>query len=213
MPEHHQYRKQFDEQLEEIDRGVNRLFGLVTEAVAGATDALLSGDRAAGQATAEQDAVVDELEKDIEQLAQRELLQQSPMARDMRYLLSVIRIVPELERSGDLAEHIANRAVSGLATRLTPEVRGVLQEMGTTCVDMWRTATDAWVERDPDAAARLDLDDDRLDSLHDQLVADLCHTDLVLPDALQTTLVARFYERLGDHAVHITERVSYLVGT
>src|SRR5262245_5704630 len=131
MGEPHRYRKEFDERLDEIDRRVIQLFALVTEAIAGATDALLSGDRAAAQATADQDALVDELEKDLEDLAQRELIQQSPMARDMRYLLSVIRIVPELERSGDLAEHIAHRGLTGMGTRLTPSVRGTLQEMGT----------------------------------------------------------------------------------
>ena len=208
----HRYRRLFDEQLAEIDRGVVRLFALVTEAVAGATEALLSGDRAAGRAAADHDTVVDELEKHIEDLAQREMLRQSPLASDMRYLLSVIRIVPELERSGDLAEHIANRAVTGLADRLPPSVRGKLQEMGTICVDIWRTAADAWSDRDPDAAERIDLKDDDLDALHDDLVAELCSGELVLADALQTTLVARFYERLGDHAVHITERIGYLAG-
>jgi phosphate transport system protein len=208
----HRYRKLFDEQLAEIDRRVIRLFALVSEAVAGATEAFLSGDRAAGQAAADQDALVDELEKDIEDLAQREMLRQSPMAGDMRYLLSVIRVVPELERSGDLAEHIANRAVTGLADRLTPSVRGQLQEMGTICVEIWQAAADAWAERDPDAAERIDLQDDRLDVLHDELVFDLAKADLALADALQTTLVARFYERLGDHAVHISERIGYLAG-
>ena len=212
MAEQTSYRKAFDEQLEEIDRLVVRLFALVTEAVAGATEALLSGDRAAGLATAAQDAIVDELEHDIEELAQQQMLRQSPMARDMRFLLSVIRIVPELERSGDLAEHIANRGVSGLATRLTPEVRGVLQEMGNICIEIWHAAADAWAERDPDAAERIDLQDDHLDGLHDALVAELADGDLALADALQTTLVARFYERLGDHALHIAERIGYLAG-
>ena len=82
--------------------------------------------------------------------------------------------------------------------------------MGTICVDLWRRAADAWAERDSAAAAELDDADDRLDDLHDELVAELAEADLALADALQMTLVARFYERLGDHAVHITERVRYL---
>jgi len=120
--------------------------------------------------------------------------------------------VPELERSGDLAEHVAQRAMAGLATRLTPNVRGILQDMGTTCVEMWQAAADAWAERDPDAAERIDATDDRIDDLHDQLIAELGQGELVLADALQTTLVGRFYERLGDHAVHIAERIGYLAG-
>ena len=134
------------------------------------------------------------------------------MAGDMRYLLTVIRVVPELERSGDLAEHVAQRAMTGLATRLSPSVRGILQEMGSTCVEMWQAAADAWAERDADAAEQIDATDDRIDTLHDQLIAELGEGELELADALQTTLVGRFYERLGDHAVHISERIGYLAG-
>jgi phosphate transport system protein len=203
-------RKRFHQQLDEIDAKVIRLFALVTESVAAATESLLANDTEAARELTERDSLVDQLEVDLEQVAVRELLMEQPMARDMRYLVSVLRIVPELERSGDLAEHVAQRAVTGLALRLTPTVRGLLEQMGTTCVEMWRGAADAWAERDPDAAERLDDVDDHLDNLHDQLVVELGLADLALPDAVQTTLVARFYERLGDHAVHISERIRYL---
>jgi phosphate transport system protein len=203
-------RRRFHDELDEIDGKVIRLFALVSESVAAATDALLGGDTDAARELAEHDRLVDLLEVDLEQVTERELLMQTPMGGDMRYLVSVLRVVPELERSGDLAEHIAQRAADGLALRLTPTVRGMLEQMGTTCAQLWRRASDAWAERDGEAAAELDAADDRLDSLHDQLVAELGHADIALPDALQTTLVARFYERLGDHAVHIAERVRYL---
>ena len=203
-------RRQFEQQLAEIDTKVIRLFALVSEAIAAATDSLLAGDRDAAAAAAERDAFVDRLERDLELLAQRELVMQSPMARDMRYLLTVIRVVPELERSGDLAEHIAQRAMAGLATRLSPSIRGILQEMGSTCVAMWQAAADAWAERDGGASADIDAVDDRIDELHDRLIDELGNGDLDLSDALQTTLVGRFYERLGDHAVHISERIAYL---
>jgi phosphate transport system protein len=203
-------RRRFHQQLDEIDAKVIRLFALVTEGVGAATDALLSGDTEAARELTERDQLVDLLEVDLEQVAERELLMQTPMAGDMRYLVSVLRVVPELERSGDLAEHVAQRAVNGLALRLTPTVRGMLEQMGATCVELWRRAADAWAERDSAAAADLDRADDHLDDLHDRLVAELEHADIALADALQTTLVARFYERLGDHAVHISERIRYL---
>jgi phosphate transport system protein len=203
-------RRRFHQELDEIDAKVIRLFALVTESVAAATDALLAGDVEAARELSRRDAVVDQLEVDLEQVAERELLMQTPMAGDMRYLVSVLRVVPELERSGDLAEHVAQRAVNGLALRLTPTVRGMLEQMGATCVELWRRAADAWAERDSAAAAELDRADDHLDDLHDRLVAELEHADIALADALQTTLVARFYERLGDHAVHISERIRYL---
>jgi phosphate transport system protein len=75
---------------------------------------------------------------------------------------------------------------------------------------MWRRAADAWVERDASAHADLDSADDQLDMLQERLVSELESADISLPDALQTTLLARFYERLGDHAVHISERIQYL---
>jgi phosphate transport system protein len=206
----HELRRRFRQELDEIDARVIRLFALVTEGVAAASESLLASDTEMARMLAGRDALVDQLEVDLEQLAERELVTQAPMARDMRFLVSVIRIVPELERSGDLAEHIAQRAATGLALRLTPTVRGLLEQLGTTCVEMWQGAADAWAERDADAAERLDTIDDSIDSMHDQLVEELGKSDIALPDALQATLVARFYERLGDHAVHVAERIRYL---
>lgn len=211
MPESRpETRRRFHQHLDEIDAKVIRLFALVSEGVGAATDALLSGDTEAARVLTEQDQLVDLLEGDLEQIAERELLMQTPMAGDMRYLVTVLRVVPELERSGDLAEHIAQRAVNGLALRLSPTVRGMLEQMGSTCVDLWRRAADAWAERDGGVASELDRADDHLDDVHDRLVAELGNADIALADAVQTTLVARFYERLGDHAVHIAERISYL---
>jgi len=205
-----QLRRRFHQQLEEIDVQVVRLFALVTESVAAATDTLLAGDTEAARELTEKDSLVDQLEAELEQLTERELLTQTPMAGDMRFLVSVLRVVPELERSGDLAEHIAQRAAAGLALRLTPVVRGLLEQMGGICSNMWRRAADAWVERDVSAHADLDSADDQLDMLQERLVSELEKADISLPDALQTTLLARFYERLGDHAVHISERIQYL---
>ncbi len=206
-------RHRFHQTLDDIDIKVRRLFALVSEGVAAATDALLAGDTEAARRLTDRDPVLDQLEHDLEQLTERELLMESPMGGDMRYLVSVLRVVPELERSGDLADHIAHRAATGLALRLTPAVRGLVAEMGSTCATMWQAAAEAWAERDGTAAARLDQVDDRLDDLHDRLCNDLLTADLALADALQTTLVARFYERLGDHAVHVAERLAYLAPT
>jgi phosphate transport system protein len=203
-------RHRFHQQLDDIDTKVLRLFALVNEGVAAATDALLAGDAEAARRLTDRDSVLDQLEIDLEHLTERELLMESPMGGDMRYLVSVLRVVPELERSGDLADHIAHRATTGLALRLTPTVRGLVEQMGSTCASMWRAAADAWAERDGTAAEELDQVDDRLDDLHDKLSDVLLVADLALADALQTVLVARFYERLGDHAVHVAERMRYL---
>jgi phosphate transport system protein len=133
------------------------------------------------------------------------------MAGDMRFLLSVLRVVPELERSGDLAEHVAQRAARGLADALTPRVRGLIEQMGEVTREMWREAADAWIDRDGDAAHPLTEHDDELDDLHVSLTAELVAGQLTIPVAIETALVGRFYERLGDHAVNVAHRIRFLV--
>src|SRR3954466_12832616 len=142
MPEN--IRVEFHKDLEEIDQKVVQLFALVAEGVAKATEAFLANDREAAESLADADAVIDQLYCDVEELVQRQFALQAPMARDMRFLLSVLRIVPELERSGDLAEHIAARATRVLNTELTPRVRGLVEQMGVVAAAMWRASADAY---------------------------------------------------------------------
>ena len=208
MPE--ELRQEFHRDLERINRQVIGLFALVGECVAGATDALLSGDREAAKVLVERDRMIDETYRDIEGLVQRQLTLQSPMASDLRFLLSVLRIVPELERSADLAEHIAQRAVRGLTPELTPRVRGLVDQMGRVSVEMWHAAADAYAERDGDARERLNEQDDELDDLHVSLTAEISAGKLSIPVVIEMALIARFYERLGDHAVNVAGQVRYL---
>src|SRR5207302_9643585 len=98
-------------------------------------------------------------------MVHKQLILQSPMAHDLRFLLCVLRMVPELERSGDLAEHIAQRAARGLAGELTPRLRGMIEQMGEVNVEMWRLASDAFVERNAHAADSLRERDDEVDDL------------------------------------------------
>jgi phosphate transport system protein len=191
---------------------VVQLFALVTESLAAATDSLLSGDRDNAMEIKQRDHIIDDLNEDLQGVVERNLLLQAPVARELRFLLSVLRIVPELERSGDLAEHIASRAAKGLGSELTPPVRGLVEQMGNVGVSMWRAAADAYADRDGSAAERLDELDDELDLLHDEMADLLANGALPLKPALEMALVARFFERLGDHALHITERIQYLAG-
>src|SRR5947207_3085064 len=208
MPD--EIRQGFHRELKEIDDKVIRLFALVSEGVAAATDAFMSGDREAASSLVENDKVIDELYCDVEELVQRQFAVQSPMARDMRFLLSVLRIVPELERSGDLAEHIAARAARGLSEALTPRIRGLIAQMGKIGTEMWREAADAYADRNGAVAVHLNERDDELDELHVSLTAELVSGQLTVPVALEMALIARFYERLGDHAVNIGERIGYI---
>jgi phosphate transport system protein len=205
-------RTAFHRNLEEIDAKTAHLFVRVSEAVAAATDCLLSGDVATAEVLVRGDAQFDGMAAEVEVLAERQLSLQTPMGGDLRYLLSIVRMVPELERSADLAEHIAARAASGLTALLTPRLRGLIEQMGRVAVSMWRDATEAFVDRDAGAAARLIEADDELDTLHNYLTAELVSGAVGVSVALEMALVGRFYERLGDHAEHVTRRVRFLAG-
>lgn len=201
-------RKGFHRELDEIDGKVTQLFALVIESLAAATDTFLAGDRDTALQIKHRDHIIDGLFADIEVIVERTLLLQAPVASELRYLLSVLRIVPELERSGDLAEHIAQRAILGLGAELTPQLRGYVEQLGATDIEMWRMAADAYADRDPEAPAKVDALDDRVDELHASLVGELENKAIARRVAIEMALVARFYERLGDHAVHITERIA-----
>jgi phosphate transport system protein len=203
-------RTAFHRHMEEIDGRVIHLLALVAEGLAAATEALLSGDVDMAKELVARDKLIDELYLDVERLVQQQLVLQSPMAADLRYLLSVLRLVPELERSHDLAEHIARRATRGLTGDLTPRVRGLIEQMGRVGVDMWRATADAFAERDADAANRLNDRDDELDDLHVSITAELVSGSLPIPVVLEMALVARFFERLGDHAVNVARRVRFI---
>ena len=203
-------RVAFDRDLKEIDNKVTQLFALVGEGVGAATDAFLTGDRDGARALVDNDPLLDSLYHDVERLVQTQFALQAPVASDMRFLLSVLRIVPELERSGDLAEHIAQRAARGLTGELTPRVRGLVEQMGRVGVEMWRMAADAYGDRDPGASERIHERDDELDDLHVSLTAEISSGKLSIPVVIEMALIARFYERLGDHAVNVAGQVRYL---
>lgn len=209
MPE--ELRLAFHRDLQTIDEKVVQLFALVAEGLAKATDAFLSGDRDAAKEVVAKDKLIDSLYHDVEALVQHQFALQAPMARDLRFLLTVLRIVPELERSHDLAEHIAKAATRGLPRELPPRIRGLIEEMGRVGVEMWRLSATAYLERDAEVAESLDGADDELDDLHVSLTAELVSGQLTVPIATEMTLIARYYERLGDHAVNVAKRVRYLV--
>ena len=203
-------RLAFHRNLEDIDAKVGRLFALVTEALAASTECLLTDDRVTAAALVEGDRSIDLLSAEIEAEAERALSLQTPMGRDLRYLLSILRMVPELERSADLAEHIAARAASGITPELTPRLRGLVEQMGRVAVRMWRDVTEAFADRDALAAERLTAADDEVDTLHAYLTAELVSGKVGVSVALEMALVGRFYERLGDHAVNVAQRIRFL---
>jgi phosphate transport system protein len=185
---------------------------MVAEDLPTATGALLSGNSDAARELAERDRLIDDLYPRIEELADREILLQAPMASEQRFLISVLRVVPELERSHDLVVSIARRASHILSEDLSPRSRGLIEQMGSVSSEMWRQAVDCWCQRDRSGAVALAERDDEMDELYASLMAELGSGRMTLPVTMEMTLVARFYERLGDHAVNIARRVVYLAG-
>ncbi len=207
-----EHRQEFERELEAIEAKVIELFAMVAEDLPGATEALLTANNEVLRVLAEREQIIDALYPEIEELVNREILLQAPVASDLRFLLSVLRIVPELERSHDLVLQIASRSNHILGEDLSVRSRGIIERMGALASDMWRQAVDSWYQRDPSVALSLDDRDDEMDELHSSLLAELASGRMALPVAMEMTLVGRFYERLGDHAVNIARRVAYLAG-
>jgi len=201
------------ESLDRIDREMIRLFALVGEGVAGATDSLLAGDREAARELADSDEIVDALYQEIEQLAQRQLAQRATGPEELRYLVAVLRMLPDIERSGDLAEHVSRRAVRGLGLELSPRARGLVEQMGEVACDMWHATADAYADRSPGVAEHVEGLDDEMDELHVTITAEIASGSMPIPVAIEAALVARFYERFGDHAVNLARRISVLAGS
>ena len=194
--------------LDAIDLKVVQLFALVSEALSKATYALLNGDAQLGQDVIEGDQAVDALTADVELLIWQEL-QGEVQGNELRYLVGLLLIIPELERSGDLAEHVAQRAVEHLGTSMSPRSRGIVQLMTEVANEMWQEAADAFGERDR-IGDRLDRADEEMDILHDSLTREVSAEEMPVTIAAQVTLLARFYERLGDHAVNLARRIEFL---
>jgi phosphate transport system protein len=205
-------RREFDRELEAIEAKVVELFALIGEDVPVATRALLSGNSEVLPVLAEREQVIDALYRETEGLAVRAILLQAPVASDLRFLLSVLRIVPELERSHDLVMQIASRAGRIRGEDLSPRSRGLVERTGKLTSGMWRETADSWYQRDRTAASALGKQDEEMDELHASLTAELAAGGMKLPVTMEMTLVARCYERLGAHAVNVARRVGYLAG-
>ncbi len=194
-------------ELSAIDRHVVQLFALVSEAAAGATHALVTGDREAAKELVRRDEVIDSLYRDVEALVESELVGSDPSPDRRRYLIAMLRMLPELERSGDLAEHIAQRAVRPIAVEMSPRSRGLVERMGEVASQMWERAADAFADRAPEAASRMEELDDEMDDLHTTFIAEIVGSGVPTQIAIELALIGRFYERLGDHAVNLTRNV------
>lgn len=200
----------FDVELTEISDAVLEMFNLLSAALPAATNALLTDDVAMARDVLLSDKTVDLLYARIEEQIQRCFTLQAPLGSEMRYLLSMLRIVPEMERTGDLIGHIALRATRRLGRDLTPALRAIVTEMGQTAGVLWQGSEEAYRRSDPFLADRLRTYDDRLDELHSLFLSELGQASHPTTAVIELAFVARFYERIGDHAVNVANRIRYV---
>lgn len=210
-----QLRVEYHQQLDELKEGLVRLGAMTAETVGMGTAVLLDRDLAGAQRVIDGDDTIDELSLQLEEECFRLLALQQPMASDLRLLLTTLRVVSELERSADLMVNVCKASRRVYDIDFTPKLRGLLDSMGVEAAFLIRAAIDAFVDSDTSLAAALDDIDDRLDDLQVTYVEAIFEShqteNLSLRAAVQLALIGRYYERIGDHAVNIGERVVYMV--
>ena len=208
-------RKQFHVQLADVRNELVRLGALVLETIPKGTEALLAGDLALAQSVIDGDDYLDARALEAEDHCYHLLALQQPMAGDLRSVIAAIRIISELERSGDLVVNICKAARRLYGVELSPKLRGLIGQMSEQAHQLFRFALDSYVQHDASLAAAVRDIDDVLDRLHADYIQAIFESHasqgIELQVGVQLALIGRFYERIGDHAVNVGERVRYMV--
>jgi len=207
-------REQFHEELDAVTATLVQMAGLVKIALENATTALLTADLDLSEKVIAEDSIVDEIQHELDARTINLIARQSPVASDLRTLISSLRMSADLERMGDLAHHIAKSArMRYPATAVPPELSLTIEEMGRVCVQIIEKMSHVIESRDTDKALELENDDDAIDALHRKIIQTLLDPNWKhgIETAIDMTLLARYYERCADHAVSIARRVYFLV--
>lgn len=203
-------RSAFDRELAELDADIVCTAAMVVEAMGATGEALAAGDHDLAAKVVLRHGDIDRASRRCEARAYEVLARQQPAAGDLRFVLTVVRLSHELERSAKLVKHVAAFAARPHGC-LPPRLAGLLARMATEAGRLFQGAVEAYGARDVERAEALDVWDDRMDDLHRQLLSELFTTRLSLATTLELVLVGRYLERIADHAVLIGERVGYLV--
>lgn len=206
-------RSRFDAQLEQLDVEMIKMGALCEEAISAAMDGFLNGDCQLIQVAIAKDAEIDRKEKDIETLCMRLLLQQQPVAKDLRVISSALKMISDMERIGDQASDIAeiSRAVKDNETKSKLHIR----DMATATVKMVTESVDSFVKKDLELARKVMEYDDVVDRLFSQVKMELI--DIIGQDkaygevCIDLLMIAKYLERIGDHATNIAEWVEYSI--
>ena len=190
-----------------VDNSITVLFALVSESLGWATSALLHQDFDAGQRVIGGDEGIDTQCEKLSAAVKERLADPSIAPEQLEDLVAILQIIPELERSADLAKHIAQRSLEGLGGVITARSRGLIQSASEITLGMWKVAGEAYAKRSRDAGFELEVSDNELDDLCAALVAEGLSQGDDPKISVNLALIARFYERLGDHAVNLARRI------
>lgn len=204
-------RNRFDAQLEELNKNLIAMGAMCETAISKASGALSGGDAAMAREVIDADPEVNGMERDIEDLCLKLLLQQQPVASDLRLISAALKMITDMERIGDQAADIAEIV-------LTSDLSGYSQvvpilEMAKATIKMVTDSINAYVRRDMEVVTRVLSEDDVVDGLFSRIRDDLI--DLIAADrtkgeaALDILMIAKYLERIGDHATNIAEWVAF----
>jgi phosphate transport system protein len=210
VEKHHRH---FEEMLDALAKKLLRMGGLVEEAIARSVKALVDRDSALAMQVIQEDLEVDRIELEIDHLCMETLALQQPMARDLRFITTAMKIVTDLERIGDLAGNVAERVLElNREPQLKPYIDIPL--MGRRAQEMVHGALDAFVRRDSELArAVIGMDDDldrRMEQIFRELVSFMVEDRKTITRALRLSIVSKCFERIGDQATNICEQVVYM---
>ncbi len=210
-----QHRVKYHKEVDLLRSDLIRLGAMVIETIPQGTEILLSGSLTNAQSLVDSDDLIDQLSISLEERTYSVMARQAPIASELRHLIAVTKLTAELERSADLMVNVAKASRRMYGADMTPEIRGLIKSMSDEAHKLMRLAVDAYADADESLAAALDDIDDELDQLNRDMIEAIFSAatagKVELPSAVQLALIARYYERIGDHAVNIGERVRYMI--
>lgn len=206
-------RNRFDQQLEQLNEDLIELGAMCKEAIADATTALLDSDKQARQKAFMVEYEIDHKERDIESLCMKLLLQQQPVASDLRQVSAALKMITDMERIGDQASDIAEIVQTTHLKAPGENIR--LKDMAQITQRMVSKSVDAYVKQDLGIARQVIREDDLVDHLFEEvkneLVCALKDGTSSGEQSLDYLMIAKYYERIGDHATNIAEWVEFSI--
>lgn len=209
-------RNKFDTQLERLNSDLVAMGSLCEYGIVHAVNGLINGDPQFAREAIETEKEIDRKERDIEALCLKLLLQQQPVARDLRLISAVLKMITDMERIGDQAADIAELApYASFGMMKSNDFNRHISKMSSAVVKMVTDSVDAFVKRDISIADNVISDDDAVDALFSKIKKDLIALIAESPDdgenAMEALMIAKYLERIGDHAVNVAEWVEFSI--